>query len=433
MARSTNVKTKTGKNYILKALKELEDRGISIEDTIEKLKEALEKSYVKYYLDSVGNCRVEIDKNFKITIHELRTVVDDVNDEDVEISIEEAQEINPNYQVGDIVETKVSPEVYGRLAATHVKTLLRQAIREKEKENVYNEYKANEYEALTGIVERVNPDGRYAIINLGKTTGYLGKMEMMPNEQLTEGQELVVYVKEVMNDTKGTKVTVSRNDVALVKRLFEREVPEFATGDLEIYAVARDAGERTKIAVLTNNPDIDPIGACIGKNGIRVTKVVGALNGEMMDIIAYDKDIKVFIEKALQPSKVISVDVDENKKSALVIVPDNQLSLAIGKKGQNARLASRLTNWGIDIKSMSDAIAMGLLEAAPEVEEEVEAVVETNDEIKTEVEEIKDVVEIEPTIDETDEEVHDDYDYEDDDDLDERLAEEEEYESYYED
>ena len=362
---------------IIEALDILEnERGIKREVVFEALKEALEKSYKKNYMCAEATVRVEINpKNFKISLFEIREVVDDVNDEDLEISLEEAREINPKFNIGDLVETVVSPDVFGRLAASQTKQILRQKIREAEKESLYQEYADKKDEIITGIIDRVEP--RFAIINIGKMGALLPLGNQIPHEKLVEGQHIKVYVTDVENNPKGTHVNVSRTDPKLVKRLFELEVPEIYDGTVEIKSVSREAGERTKIAVYAKDENIDPIGACVGPKGTRVRNIVEELNGEMIDIVQYSNDPKVFISNALSPAVVLNVLIgDEKERTAIVVVPDNQLSLAIGKRGQNARLAVRLTDWKIDIKSLSEAISEGI-DLTDEVEEnEIEMVVE---------------------------------------------------------
>jgi len=362
---------------IIEALDILEnERGIKREVVFEALKEALEKSYKKNYMCAEATVRVEINpKNFKISLFEIREVVDDVNDEDLEISLEEAREINPKFNIGDLVETVVSPDVFGRLAASQTKQILRQKIREAEKESLYQEYADKKDEIITGIIDRVEP--RFAIINIGKMGALLPLGNQIPHEKLVEGQHIKVYVTDVENNPKGTHVNVSRTDPKLVKRLFELEVPEIYDGTVEIKSVSREAGERTKIAVYAKDENIDPIGACVGPKGTRVRNIVEELNGEMIDIVQYSNDPKVFISNALSPAVVLNVLIgDEKERTAIVVVPDNQLSLAIGKRGQNARLAVRLTDWKIDIKSLSEAIGEGI-DLTDEVEEnEIEMVVE---------------------------------------------------------
>ncbi|MBS5114764.1 MAG: transcription termination/antitermination protein NusA [Erysipelotrichaceae bacterium] len=367
-----------GNKKFLEALEILEtERGIKKEVVLDALKEALEKSYKKNYLSPDSIVRVDINpKNAKISLHEIKTVVEDVEDEDIEISLEEAQEINPNYRIGDIIESQVSPDVFGRLAAIQTKQILRQKIREAEKESLYNEFIDKKDEIITGVVDRV--EERFAIVNIGKTGAFLPLNQQIPGEKIVEGQHLKVYVLEVDHGTKGTHIVVSRADAALVKRLFEKEVPEIYEGIVDIISVSREPGERSKIAVYTSNPDIDPIGSCVGPKGTRVKNIVDELNGEMIDIVEYSKDPAVYISNALSPSKVMNVSVNEKEKTAFVVVPDNQLSLAIGKRGQNARLAARLTGWKIDIKSLTDSINEGLFELNDETNTMNEELIEEN-------------------------------------------------------
>ncbi len=346
----------------IQALELLEsEKGIQKEVVLDALKEALEKSYKKNYGGPESIIRVDINANTgKIRLYEIKHVVDDVNDEDYELSIEEAQMINPKYQVGDDVVTEVDPEVFGRLAAIQTKQLLKQKIREAEKETLYNEYVDKKDDIITGVVDRV--EDRFAIINIGRTGALLPVNQQIPGEKIYEGQHIKVYVSDVERNTKGTHIGVSRTEPGLVKRLFEMEVPEIYDGTVEIKSVSREAGDRSKIAVYTTNENVDPIGSCVGPKGSRVRNVVNELNGEMIDIIEWNEDPVVFISHALSPSVVVSVDINEEDHSALVIVPDNQLSLAIGKRGQNARLAVRLTGWKIDIKSVSEAVELGLID-----------------------------------------------------------------------
>lgn len=373
------------------------EKGIKKEIVLDALKEALEKSYKKNYGGPESIIRVEINEvNGKIRLYEIKHVVDDVNDEDYELSLEEAQMINPKYQIGDDVVTEVDPEVFGRLAAIQTKQLLKQKIREAEKETLYNEYIDKKDDIINGTVDRV--EERFAIINIGRTGALLPLNQQIPGEKIYEGQRIKVYVSDVERNTKGTHIGVSRTEPGLVKRLFEMEVPEIYDGTVEIKSVSREAGDRSKIAVYTAHENIDPIGACVGPKGSRVRNVVNELNGEMIDIVEWSEDPVVYISHALSPSDVVYVDVDEEKHSALVIVPDNQLSLAIGKKGQNARLAVRLTGWKIDIKSVSEAASEGIVygedaefeksfESAMNMEEDMPVQEETFDEISEEVQE----------------------------------------------
>lgn len=342
----------------------IEEKGIEKDVFIEMLKESIGKAYKKNYLNPDANVRVEInEKTGKFRLFEIRTVVDDLDDEDIELSLEEAQAINPFYKVGDVVETEADIEHIGRLAAIQTKQLFRQKIRETEKETLYNEFADKKDDIITGIVDRV--EDKFAIVNIGKTGAFLASNQQIPGEKLNEGQHLKVYVSDVDRGTKGTHIVVSRTEPSFVKRLFELEVPEVYDGTVEIKAVSREPGERSKVAVYTANENIDPIGSCVGPKGSRVKNVVDELNGEMIDIILWNSDPVVFISNALSPSDVKTVSINEEKHSALVVVPDDQLSLAIGKRGQNARLAVRLTGWKIDIKSVSEALELGLIDAIP--------------------------------------------------------------------
>ena len=338
----------------------IEEKGIEKDVFLEMLKESIAKAYKKNYLNADANVRVEInEKTGKFRLFELRTVVDDLEDEDLELSLEEAQAINPFYKIGDIVETEADVEHIGRLAAIQTKQLFRQKIRETEKETLYNEFADKKDDIIVGVVDRV--EDKFAIVNIGKTGAFLALNQQIPGEKLKEGQHLKVYVCDVDRGTKGTHIVVSRTEPNFVKRLFELEVPEVFDGTVEIKAVSREPGERSKIAVYASNEDIDPIGSCVGPKGSRVKNVVDELNGEMIDIIIWSNDPVEFISNALSPSEVKYVSINESDHSALVVVPDDQLSLAIGKRGQNARLAVRLTGWKIDIKSVSEALEKGLI------------------------------------------------------------------------
>ena len=393
----------------IQALELLEsEKGIQKEVVLDALKEALEKSYKKNYGGPVSIIRVDINENSgKIRLYEIKHVVDDVNDEDYELSLEEAQMINPKYQVGDEVVTEVDPEVFGRLAAIQTKQLLKQKIREAEKETLYNEFVDKKDDIITGIVDRV--EDRFAIINIGRTGALLPLNQQIPGEKIYEGQHIKVYVSDVERNTKGTHIGVSRTEPGLVKRLFEMEVPEIFDGTVEIKSVSREAGDRSKIAVYTRNENVDPIGACVGPKGSRVRNIVNELNGEMIDIIEWNEDPVVFISHALSPSEVVSVEINESDHSALVIVPDNQLSLAIGKRGQNARLAVRLTGWKIDIKSVSEAAEEGIVygqDAEFEKEFEAEMIKDEPESVEPIMEETfeEDIVE-EPIVEEVVQEV----------------------------
>lgn len=419
----------------------IEEKGIEKEVFLDMLKESIAKAYKKNYLSSDANVRVEInEKTGKFRLFELRTVVDDLEDEDIELSLEEAQAINPKYQIGDVVETEADVEHIGRLAAIQTKQLFRQRIRETEKETLYNEFADKKDDIITGIVDRVEPN--FAIINIGKTGAFLAGNKQIPGEKLVEGQHLKVYVSDVDRGTKGTQIVVSRTEPNFVKRLFELEVPEVYDGTVEIKAVSREPGERSKMAVYTSNENIDPIGSCVGPKGSRVKNVVDELNGEMIDIILWNSDPVVFISNALSPSEVKHVSIDEEKHSALVIVPDDQLSLAIGKRGQNARLAVRLTGWKIDIKSLSEAKELGLIDL-PETVAEPENLVDDDfeKEFAQEMMEESHEEEIVEPQETTNEVVTDSYDddYDDFDDYDDEYSkydeeiDYDEYDKYYDD
>ena len=347
-----------------------EEKGIEKDVFLEMLKESIAKAYKKTYMIPEASVRVEInEKSGKFRLFEIRTVVDDLEDEDLEISLDEALELNSNYKVGDLVETEADVDQIGRLAAIQTKQLFRQKIRETEKEALYNEFADKKDDIITGIVDRVEP--KYAIVNIGKTGAFLGLNQQIPGEVIEEGQHIKVYVSDVDRGTKGTHIVVSRTEPQFVKRLFELEVPEVFDGTVEIKSVSREPGERSKVAVYSSVEGLDAIGACVGQKGARVLKVVEELNGEMIDIIEWSSDPVVYISHALSPSNVLTVSINEEDHSALVIVPDDQLSLAIGKRGQNARLAVRLTGWKIDIKSLSEATELGLTDALVKQEESV--------------------------------------------------------------
>lgn len=419
-----------------------EEKGIEKEVFLDMLTESIEKAYKKNYLNPDAKVRVEInEKTGKFRLFEIRTVVDDLEDEDTEVSLDEAREINENYQIGDIIETEADVDQIGRLAAIQTKQLFRQKIRETEKETLYNEFADKKDEIITGIVDRVEP--KFAIINIGKTGAFLGANQQIPGEQLEEGKHIKVYVSDVDRNTKGTHIVVSRTDPQFVKRLFELEVPEVYDGTVEIKSVSREAGDRSKVAVYTAHEGIDPIGACVGPKGARVKNVVDELNGEMIDIIEWSSDPVIYISHALSPSAVEKVSINEKDHSALVIVPDDQLSLAIGKRGQNARLAVRLTGWKIDIKSVSEAKELGLLEQidqpipvdddfqetfANEMMANQEEIAETVNEETESQEIIAETVEENTAPETLSNDADDHHDYEDDDDYDDEYDDYDDFE-----
>lgn len=278
----------------------------------------------------------------------------------LQISLEKAREIAPNCGLGDIVQVPIKSKEFGRIATQNAKNVILQKIREEERKVLYNEYYSMEKDVVTGIVQRYL--GRNISINLGKVDAILNESEQVKGEVFKPTERIKVYILEVKDTPKGPRISVSRTHPDLVKRLFESEVAEVRDGTVEIRAIAREAGSRTKIAVSSNDPNVDPVGACVGLNGARVNSIVNELRGEKIDIINWDDNPAYLIENALSPSKVICVVADEDEKEAQVIVPDYQLSLAIGKEGQNARLAARLTGYKIDIKSETQAREMGLFE-----------------------------------------------------------------------
>lgn len=338
----------------IEALNELEkQKGIHKDVLLSAVEAALILAYKRNY-NSQGNVRAEVDgKTGEIHIYASKTVVEEVMDPTVEISLVAARKVNSLYEIGDVMEEEADTRKFGRIAAQTAKQVVVQRIREAERGNIYDEYVEKENEILTAIVQRMEKGN--AFVELGKTDGILTAQEMIPGETYENSQRVKVYVLEVRKDNKGPQVVVSRTHPGLVKRLFELEVPEIMSGVVQIRSIAREAGQRSKIAVYSSDPQVDAVGACVGPRGARVERVVTELGGEKIDIVEWDTDIAIFIAKSLSPAKVMMVYINEGEKAARVIVPDNQLSLAIGKEGQNARLAAKLTGWKIDIKSVSQA------------------------------------------------------------------------------
>lgn len=340
-----------------------EQKSIPEEVILDALCEAMAKAYKKdASLNTKNNNLPDIDvvakinkKSKTIDLYQNYTVLesdDEVEDDALEIGLEEAKEIDPNAEVGGTVSMPVEVETLSRAAVSIAKNVMRQKLREAEKSAVYDEYKDKENEMVLGVIESVKD--KFALINLGKTVALMPHSAQIPLEILREGERIRVVITAVNKETKGSQVLVSRADPMLVKRLFEKEVPEIYNGTVEIKAIARDAGDRTKMAVLTHNPDIDPIGACIGPRGQRVQNIIDELGGEKIDIFEYSNDITELVKNALAPAEVVAVVPGEEENSLLVIVDANQLSLAIGKKGKNARLAVKLTNHKIDIKTREE-------------------------------------------------------------------------------
>lgn len=337
----------------IEALNQIEkDKGVSKEILIEALEAALISAYKRNYSTTTQGVRVSIDReNGEIRVFAQKNVVKEVLDEQAEIILEEAKKINKKLKVGDILENEVTPKTFGRIAAQTAKQVVMQRIREAEREIIFDEFANREGDIMSGLVQRV--DRKNVIIDMGKIEAILAPQEQTPGEVYRQNERIKTYVLEVKKTTKGPEVYVSRTHPGLVKRLFELEVPEIHEGIVEIRSIAREAGSRAKIAVYSHEENVDPVGACVGQRGTRVQNIVDELQGEKIDIIEWSSSPEEFIASSLNPSKVIKVEIFEEEKAARVIVPDYQLSLAIGKEGQNARLAAKLTGWKIDIKSES--------------------------------------------------------------------------------
>ena len=336
------------------ALKEIvKEKGISEDLLFCTIEDALVAAYKKNYANSgssVQNVKVSMNRlTGEIHVYSQKKVSTSVEDELNEISIEAAKLITQKYELGDIVDIEVTPRTFGRVAAQSAKQVVVQRIKEAERNIIYNEFIQKEYDIINGIV--IRKDKGNVFIDLGRIEAVLGPNEQMPHEEYNFNDRLKLYIVEVKNTTKGAQVVVSRTHPGLVKRLFELEVPEIYEGIVEIKSISREAGSRTKIAVYSTEESIDPMGACVGPKGIRVQNIVNELKNEKIDIIKWKKLPEEYIANALSPAKVIDVTIDEENKSARVVVEDNQLSLAIGKEGQNVRLAAKLTGWRIDIKS----------------------------------------------------------------------------------
>lgn len=338
---------------LLEAFDVLEkEKGIAKTVVIEALEAALVSAYKKNY-GQAQNVEVEFnEKKGSIHVYSVKEVVDMVFDSTLEVSLEEALKINRAYEVGDKIRFEVTPKDFGRIAAQTAKQVIMQRIREAERKNVYDEFIQYENDILTGVVER--QDTRYIYVNLGKIEAVLSKQEQIPGETYEAHDRIKVYVTRVENSTKGPQVFVSRSHPDLLKRLFEQEVPEIYEGVVEIVSISREAGDRSKVAVRSRDANVDPVGTCVGPRGQRVQAIVNELRGENMDIVEWSEDPATYIANALNPAQVVRVDFLPSHGSCTVVVPDYQLSLAIGKKGQNARLAAKLTGFKIDIKSETD-------------------------------------------------------------------------------
>jgi N utilization substance protein A len=339
-------------NELIQALNEIErERGIPKEALIEAIKSALNTAYKKNF-GVAQNVSVEFnEKSGDVHVYSQKKVVNEVEDPRLEITLPEAQELYPECRVEDMVYVEATPTNFGRIAAQTAKQVVIQKLREAERSLIYQEFREREGEIVTGMVQRIEAKTIY--VSLGRTEGIMLPSDQIAGERYEVGQRIKAYIYEVKDTPKGPNIFVSRAHPSFLKRLFELEVPEIYDGIVEIRSIAREAGSRSKISVHSYDDKVDPVGACVGPRGFRVQNVVSELAGEKIDIIRYDKDPKRFIANALSPSKVINVIPSEEDKVARVIVPDYQLSLAIGKEGQNARLAAKLTGWKVDIKNES--------------------------------------------------------------------------------
>ena len=339
---------------LLEALEQIEkEKDISKETLLEAIENSL-LTACKNHFGKADNVKVNIDPvTCQFSVYAEKTVVENVEDDVTEISLEKAREIDSKYELGDIVNVEIKSKEFGRIATQNAKNVILQKIREEERKVLFNQYYGKEKDVVTGVVQRYL--GRNVSINLGKVDAILNENEMVKGEVFKPTERIKVYILEVKDTTKGPRILVSRTHPELVKRLFESEVTEVRDGTVEIKCIAREAGSRTKIAVWSNDPDVDPVGACVGMNGARVNAIVNELRGEKIDVINWNENPAILIENALSPAKVVAVLADPEDKTAKVVVPDYQLSLAIGKEGQNARLAARLTGFKIDIKSETQA------------------------------------------------------------------------------
>ena len=392
---------------LVKAMQVLEEeKGISRQVIKEALESALALAYKKNY-DQAQNVEVQFDENKgTIKVYSVKEVVETNYDSTLEISLEEALKINRAYEIGDKIKFEVTPKDFGRIATQTAKHVIMQRIREAERENIFEEFSQYVDEIMTGTVER--QDHRFIYVNIGRVEAIMPLGEQIPSEQFEPDQRIKVYVAKVDKTSKGPQIVVSRAHNDFLRRLFEQEVPEIYDGTVEVMAIAREAGDRAKVAVRSRDKNSDPVGTCVGPRGQRVQAIVNELNGENMDIIEWNEDPVVFIQNALSPAQVLKVDFNEEAHACIVVVPDNQLSLAIGKRGQNARLAARLTTYKIDIKSESsyadyleEQAALALeaqdeAEAAQDQDSTDDSVVEATDQAVETLEAEEAVLESEP-------------------------------------
>lgn len=359
---------------LLDALRALEkQKGISRDVLLEAIEAALVTAYKRNF-NQAQNVRVDINSDTgTMKVYARKDVVEEAEDERLQISLEAARLVNPAYELEDIFEEEVTPKDFGRIAAQTAKQVVTQRVREAERGIVYDEYVDREDDIVNGIVERL--DARNIYVGLGKVEAVLPIGEQIQTESFKPHDRIKVYITKVERTSRGPQVFVSRTHPGLLRRLFELEVPEIFEGIVEIKTIAREAGDRSKISVHTNKEEVDPIGSCVGARGARVQSITNELNGEKVDIVEWSENPVIFVANALSPSKVLDVQVNEDERSTTVVVPDYQLSLAIGKRGQNARLAAKLTGWKIDIKSEEDARNLGIY---PNENSTVEKIVEEN-------------------------------------------------------
>ncbi len=423
---------------LIDALNQLEkEKGIHKEVIMEAVEASLVAAYKRDF-GKADNVRVNMDRvTGDISVYAEKTVVEEVEDPVMEISLSQAKMKNAAYDLGDIVNVEITPKNFGRIAAQHARSVIVQKIKEEERKVIFDHFYQKEKDVVTGVVQRYV--GRNISVSLDdRTDALLTENEQVRGERFRPTERIKLYIVEVKDTNKGPKILVSRSHPELVKRLFEKEVSEIMEGVVEIKSISREPGSRTKIAVWSNDPNVDPVGACVGLNGARVNAIVNDLKGEKIDIINWSPDPEVLIENSLSPSKVVSVMVDEEEKSAKVIVPDYQLSLAIGKEGQNARLAAKLTGYKIDIKSESQAAALAkkelemqeeILDELDDYDEEMEISEGEENQEELETEGYDDVTEEEDKTEDYDGESEEDYDEESGEDYDEESEEDYDEES----
>lgn len=369
---------------LILSLEELEkEKGIKKSYVIEAIETALVTAYKRNF-DSLENVRVDIDKQTGAThVYSIKDVMEVAKDDALEISLEDAHKINKQLKLGDQVEVEIVPKDFGRIAAQTAKQVIIQKLREVERDLIFNEFNDRKGEIVSGLIQKA--DRNIVVMDLGRLEGVMPAKEQIPTEHYHVNDKIKGYVLDVERGQKGApQVIVSRSHPDFVRKLLELEIPEIYEGVIEIKSVSRDPGNRSKVAVYSPDPNIDPVGSCVGQKGVRIQNVINELNGEKIDVIEWDEDPSIFIASALLPAQIMAVDIKEDERAAQVIVPDNQLSLAIGKAGQNARLAARLTNWKIDIKSETQFREM-LLKAKEETQKTAEPEMDENEDAKTEI------------------------------------------------